>query len=180
MGPPPIGCMGMMQEFEGRRKLCPALEKLKEEHLSLAEQMNELVHLANNLKSTAEPMKRKKGLTELHELASSFRAELGNHSRREEEGLYPLMANYIEREMGPIAAMEEEHDLIHESLKLFMRIVEKEKSEPIEIAAVHTQLVMSVEILLEHFFKEESVLFPMAEHLLSDTEKEQLQELFQE
>ncbi|MGG4443088.1 hemerythrin domain-containing protein [Brevibacillus fortis] len=180
MGPPPLGCMGMMQEFGERRKLCPALEKLKDEHLSLAEQMNELVNLANNLKSTAEPTKRKKGLTELHELASSFRAELEKHSRREEEDLYPLMANYIERDMGPIAAMEEEHDLIHESLMSFMRIVEKEKSAPVEIAAVHTQLLMAVEILMEHFFKEENVLFPMAEYVLSDAEKEQLQALFQD
>lgn len=180
MGPPPIGCMGMMQEFEGRRKLCPALEKLKDEHLSLAEQMNELVHLANNLKSTAEPTKRKKGLTELHELASSFRAELEKHSRREEEDLYPLMANYIEREMGPLAAMEEEHDRIHKSLMSFMRIVEKEKSAPGEVEAVHTHLPKSVEILMEHFYKEESVLFPMAEYVLSDAEKEQLRVLFQD
>ncbi|TQK45766.1 hemerythrin HHE cation binding domain-containing protein [Brevibacillus sp. AG162] len=180
MGPPPIGCMGMMQEFEGKRKLCPALEKLKDEHLSLAEQMNELIHLATNLKSTAEPIRRKKGLTELHELGSTFFSELEHHSRREEEGLYPLMANYIEREMGPIAAMEEEHDLIKESLMSFIRIVEMEKSEPVEIAAVHTHLLKSVEILMEHFFKEESVLFPMAEYVLSDAEKEQLRVLFQD
>ncbi|AWX57976.1 hemerythrin domain-containing protein [Brevibacillus brevis] len=180
MGPPPIGCMGMMQEFEGRRKLCPALEKLKDEHQSLAEQMNDLVHLANSLKSTAEPTKRKKGLTELHELASLFRAELEKHSRREEEDLYPLMANYIEREMGPIAVMEEEHDLIHESLMSFMRIVEMEKSEPVEVEAVHIHLLKSIEILMEHFFKEESVLFPMAEYVLSDAEKEQLRVLFQD
>ena len=173
------GCM-MMQVFRGGKKLCPPLQKLKDEHRSLGEKMNRLTGLAKELEQSAEPSNTKR-LTELYEISSSFLMELDKHFRCEEERLFPILGSYIGRDMGPIAVMEYEHRQAKEHIALFMRIVEKgRRNEQGEITTALHHLRISVEILLQHFFKEENVLLPMADHLLSDADKEQLQRLFQD
>ncbi|WP_235615862.1 hemerythrin domain-containing protein [Brevibacillus reuszeri] len=174
------GCMGMMQVFRGGKKLCPPLQKLKEEHRSLGEKINRLAGLAKELGQSAEPSCTKR-LTELHEIASSFLMELDKHFRCEEERLFPILGGYIGRDMGPIAVMEYEHRQAKEHISLFLRLVEKgRRNEQEEITTALHHLRISVEILLQHFFKEENVLLPMADHLLSDADKAQLQRLFQD
>ncbi|WP_246009199.1 hemerythrin domain-containing protein [Brevibacillus fluminis] len=173
------GCMGMMQEFGGKRNLCLPLQRLLVEHRSLGEKMNQLTNLAKELKRSSEPVSGQ-FLKELYELGSAFRTELEHHSKREEEGLFPMMVTYIGREMGPVAEMEHEHSQAKVNLTLFLHVFEKGKpAEHDEIIAALTHLQMSVELLIQHFFKEEKVLFPMAEQLLNHEEKEQLQEIFQ-
>ncbi|MGO0063013.1 hemerythrin domain-containing protein [Brevibacillus fluminis] len=173
------GCMGMLHEFGRKRNLCPPLQSLLVEHRSLGEKMSQLAHLAKELKRSPAPVSGQM-LKELYELGSAFRTELDQHSRREEEGLFPMMVTYIGREMGPMAVMEHEHREAKVNIELFLHVFEKVKlAEHDEITAALTHLQKAVELLIQHFFKEENVLFPMAEQLLSHEEKERLQEMLQ-
>ncbi|MNG08010.1 iron-sulfur cluster repair di-iron protein [compost metagenome] len=91
------------------------------------------------------------------------------------------MAQYIGRTAGPIAVMEYEHDQAKASLAAFR---EGMGSLDVTVIALHEakQLAAHVrrayEILTEHFGKEENVLFPMAENLLTADDKAQLASAF--
>ena len=111
----------------------------------------------------------------------TFVEQLDPHSEREEDALFPMMAKYIGRDVGPIAVMEYEHDQAKQNLKKFQEEISKEDLISIDFdqakrLAAYAQLAH--EILSEHFMKEENVLFPMAENMLSPDEKEQLNQMF--
>ncbi|MEB3025902.1 hemerythrin domain-containing protein, partial [Parvimonas sp. M13] len=65
---------------------------------------------------------------------------------------------------GPIAVMEYEHEQAKRFLNRFL-----EDGFP-------DYLQSAVEVLLQHFQKEEQVLFPMAQKLLNEEEKQELLE----
>ena len=119
-------------------------------------------------------------LAELKQKVQAFVHELDPHSEREEGTLFPLMARYIGRETGPIAVMEYEHDLAKHNLKLFLEAAEQlqgavdaERAKEIAAYAIQAHAVLT-----DHFMKEENVLFPMAENMLSVEEKEELGRAF--
>lgn len=114
----------------------------------------------------------------MRESVQAFVHELDPHSEREEGVLFPMMAQYIGRTSGPIAVMEYEHDQAKQRLASFL---EKTAELPEAVgrdgaAALADMVIDAYHILAEHFMKEENVLFPMAERLLSDEEKETLAE----
>jgi len=154
--------------------LSPALKQLFNEHGPLRKQMEELYVMAQEIKGTEE----QSGLQELHEKVKHFVGELDPHSEREEGFLFPMMANYIGRETGPIAVMEYEHDQAKMNLQLFLDGYSSlaghaDQAKMDELAGYAIQAYM---ILTDHFMKEENVLFPMAEKMLSEQEKETLLE----
>ncbi|AMQ22548.1 hypothetical protein A0V43_06455 [Geobacillus sp. JS12] len=106
----------------------------------------------------------------------SFVAVLDPHSEREEGVLFPMMAKYIGRTTGPIAVMEYEHEQAKARLAMFLEKTAQlpeniDKGQALTLAGA---VIEAHHILDEHFMKEENVLFPMAERLLSDGEKEEL------
>lgn len=155
------GCsMGMNPE---QPILCTALAQLKKEHGPLVEKMLELQQLAAQFVD-AEALRKEELLVELQAQTAAFIAELEPHSAREENVLFPMMAQYIGKETGPIAVMEYEHEQAKRLLKRFL-----EDGFP-------DYLQNAVETLRGHFQKEEQVLFPMAEKMLSEEEKQHLLE----
>lgn len=173
----PIGC-GMMGFAENAGPLCAGLERLKGEHAPLWKGMEELEKSARRIGSDFAVENWKEALSVLEARVRSFVEELDLHSRREEEVLFPLMAGYIGRETGPIAVMEYEHEQAKIRLAGFLSRMEEignvvEANGARQIAG---EVVEAVQILSDHFRKEENVLFPMAERMLSDAEKEQLLE----
>lgn len=174
------GC-GMMGFAESFGPLCAGLERLKGEHPLLREQMEELAEAARKVSDNSENYRWREALYSLEEKVRSFTAVLDPHSRREEEVLFSLMAKYIGREAGPIAVMEYEHEQAKARLSGFLSEMEKLDGSFGEDTArkLAGEVVLAVQILTEHFLKEENVLFPMAERFLSDAEKEELLERIQ-
>ena len=129
------------------------------------------------LEGVVEKLKRGRvadALPRLHEVLEFFNGELRAHFLHEEDGLFPVLASVIGR-MGPVEAMKEEHQSIWRTVgALEERIAELEQDsagtlEEIERGATHV-----LGLLRSHIQKENEMLFPLAEHRLSDRDKQEV------
>ncbi|MDZ5470549.1 hemerythrin domain-containing protein [Bacillus sp. 31A1R] len=165
------GCMSSMIGNQPV-KLCVGLQQLKEEHPPLLDMLETLLNISENVETFENSEKE---FNQLIQSVNEFILGLDPHSEREEGVLFPMMAAYIGKEMGPIAVMEYEHDqaksLIGEFIKQTKKDIKFTREEQIKLASLIKQANY---ILVEHFSKEENVLFPMAESMLSEEEKEEL------
>ncbi|WP_028400071.1 hemerythrin domain-containing protein [Ectobacillus panaciterrae] len=154
--------------------LCPALQKLKDEHIHL--NTLKLALFQNSSAIQEEPKNAFLKIAELRKQVLAFLYVLELHSKKEEDVLFEMMANYIGKEMGPIAVMEYEHEQAKLNIAAFL-----EKTDNPSLALTEESTVRLVQfiinactILTDHFMKEERVLFPMAEQMLSLEEKEEV------
>lgn len=157
-------------------KLCLPLQQLKDEHIPLRKQMDDLKILADTIGENPDTDDWSETILFLAEKVNQFTSELEPHSDREEGILFPMMYKYIGRESGPIAVMEYEHDTAKNYLNTFKDQVSiisgaVEKNKATELAKL---VIEAYYVLTDHFMKEENVLFPMAEKFFSDAEKEEL------
>ncbi|MBN2908887.1 hemerythrin domain-containing protein [Polycladomyces sp. WAk] len=156
--------------------LCPALTRLKQEHIPLREQMEQLYQSAEGVGDDTHIADWQGALHELREKAVRFERELHAHSEREEKYLFPMMASYIGRESGPLMVMEYEHQKGKEYLQTFIAKIDQ-ATAPVDTEKakkIGLFMIQAYNILSQHFMKEENVLFPMAEQLLSSEEKDLL------
>ncbi|MCR2804071.1 hemerythrin domain-containing protein [Paenibacillus soyae] len=159
--------------------LKPPLQQLFDEHIPLRAQMERIFDLACGLKEAGIGG----GDTQLRLLVrqmTDFAWKLEQHSDREENLLFPMMARYLGRETGPIAVMEYEHDQAKRNIELFHEAYSMHglRKDGIGIGQIAGYAEEAVTILMEHFCKEEHALFPMANNLLSEQELEQLEQAF--
>lgn len=166
------GCMSGLNE-NTNLILCEGIQQLKNEHPPLLEMLGDLLSLSLKIEEGEQP---EADFTKLRTAVVKFLAELGPHSEREEGVLFEMMAAYIGREMGPIAVMEYEHDQAKRYIGTFLDNTKNgiegfSKEDMIDNA----QLIKNANYtLVSHFAKEESILFPMAENMLSEEEKREL------
>ncbi len=97
------------------------------------------------------------------------------HHGKEEELLFPLLERRgVPKEGGPIGVMLSEHE---EGRGLVRGLAEAISSEARE------KIIQSarsyIQLLSQHIQKEDDVLFPMADHLLSESEQRELLERFE-
>lgn len=166
----------MMSGSHAYVTLCEPLAQLKREHGPLRKQMDAFAQLAAQIGMDQAKTDWSRQLAELKEKVDAFVRELDPHSEREEGALFPLMANYIGRQVGPIAVMEYEHELAKRNLKTFKEAMEHVK-EPVDAERakeIASYALQAHAVLTDHFTKEENVLFPMAENMLSAEEKDEL------
>ncbi|WLR53702.1 hemerythrin domain-containing protein [Mesobacillus subterraneus] len=156
-------------------RLSAGLQQLKDEHPPLLEMLANLLDISMKIE-VGEQMEE--NFSKLRELVIEFLVELEPHSEREEGVLFEMMAIYIGREMGPIAVMEYEHDQAKRFIGTFLhntkdRTTGFSREKMIENA----QMIKNANhTLVSHFAKEESILFPMAENMFSEEEKQELAE----
>jgi hemerythrin-like domain-containing protein len=98
------------------------------------------------------------------------------HHRKEEEHLFLKLVEYgMPIGQGPIAVMMHEHESGRRLIKTIEKSLEDVKSgdtsAPGQLAA---SLASYVELLRDHIQKENEVLFPMAESMLSPADKDAL------
>ncbi|GBF11241.1 hemerythrin domain-containing protein [Tepidibacillus sp. HK-1] len=136
------------------------LQLFYEDHEHALMQLDQLhVHL-EELRKGAEIERVKLqliGFTKFLEVA------LDIHFVQEEQALFPLMAEKIGPN-GPIMVMEREHDDLRNAQKALKKELMKEI--PAKDAALkHAGLILQV--LREHIHKENQILFPLSERILS-------------
>ncbi|MFC0558459.1 hemerythrin domain-containing protein [Halalkalibacter alkalisediminis] len=158
-------------------KLCPPLQRLKSEHVPLRAQMKNLYELSVSIEKEKEMGRMKDKLWQLRNGVIEFVTLLDPHSEKEEGVLFPMVANYIGKDVGPIYVMEYEHDQAKGNLRKFLEEtihVEKCLNSIVilEMAEFYNQ---AYHVLQGHFLKEEEILFPMAEKLLTSEEKIKLE-----
>lgn len=177
----PFGC-GAMHSGEGKPEtpLCEPLQRLKQEHIPLREAMEAFNATAERL--IAETGRERNGtFATLQNQVADFTEQLKKHSIKEDDGLFPMMAQYIGRSAGPIAVMEYEHRQAEQNLQRFLNAAGQDESETRneKVKTIAGYAVQAYFILTQHFSKEEHVLFPLAEKMLSPAEKERLNGMMQ-
>jgi regulator of cell morphogenesis and NO signaling len=158
-----------------------ALKQLMDEHVSLRKDMDLFYELSEEIECDSGPVVVQL-FAELYEQVSAFTAKLKLHSKREEEGLFPLMLQHLSEDDRTIEVMEQEHEKAEQHLADFLTeagakgtAIDEDEAQWITVSAVQAHATLT-----QHFAKEEKVLFPLAEKILSVEEKEQLGRLFQE
>jgi len=152
-------------------ELAEGLALLVGEHVPLREKIDGLLSLTLQLKSSKSNTEK---AVELKNKVSEFKGKLVPHSEREEEILFPMLGTYIGTESGPIVMMEYEHEQAHSLIDSFLEKAEGSELFPEEIKADAEKIEKACNLLKEHFSKEELVLYPMAERMLSADEKSEI------
>lgn len=168
------GCMSSFGSVSPA-ELSKGLYQLKSEHPPLLAQLEGLFNLTKQIEANSV----EENFFELINKVKEFKAALDPHSEREEGVLFPMMGVYIGTTSGPIAVMEYEHDQAKAKIHEFLEKAASSKAED-EKKNLAALIKSAYFILTEHFAKEENVLFPMAERMLSDDEKEKLYQKIQE
>lgn len=169
---------GCMNAFGGMTpgELSSGLKQLKGEHPALLAQLQELNELTRQIGKRIE---FEENFNILKTKVAEFKESLDPHSEREEGVLFPMLGAYIGTTSGPIAVMEYEHDQAKSKIAEFLEKAASNLSEEekLELAGLIKDAYI---ILTDHFAKEENVLFPMAERMLTIEEKDELYRKIQE
>ncbi|WP_066058144.1 hemerythrin domain-containing protein [Robertmurraya korlensis] len=167
------GCMSSM--MDRNVELSAGLQQLKNEHPPLLSMLDELLEVCQQIERVETT--RKTMFQELIQKVKAFFHELEPHSEREEGVLFSMMEKYIGRESGPIAVMEYEHDQAKGFIGSFLKAAESNSSYTDKEMMEHAELIKKAYYtLVDHFAKEENVLFPMAENFFTDEEKQELKD----
>lgn len=166
------GCMSSMAG-NGPVSLSKGLAQLKAEHIPLLEKLHGLYDLCLKIEKDEQPESH---FAQLEPAVQVFINELGPHSEREEQVLFRMMEKYLGVGMGPIAVMEHEHDRAKSLIGLFFEKTKGHRQDlNVEMMKELSGLIKNAYFTLtDHFSKEENVLFPMAERMLSSEEKDEL------
>ena len=100
----------------------------------------------------------------------------GRHHFKEEECLFPMLGEHgLPKEGGPVACMLHEHTLGRECVAGISNNLEAAEAGSKEAAALVRQNALAyVELLRQHIYKEDNILFRMARQLIAGTEAERL------
>ncbi|MBY0095782.1 hemerythrin domain-containing protein [Mesobacillus maritimus] len=156
------------------------LQQLINEHVSLRADMDIFYEMTEEIECESGPIVVQL-FAELYNLVSDFTIKLKAHSTREEEGLFPFMNRRLGKNDTTIEEMEEEHEKAEQHLEDFLTEAAQAGSNLDEEYAqfISVFAVQAYATLTQHFAKEEKVLFPLAEKILSRNEMEELEKLVQ-
>jgi hemerythrin-like domain-containing protein len=105
----------------------------------------------------------------------------GCHHQKEERVLFPaLIENGLSRESGPVAVMLAEHEEgrqlaqeMRQAAELFQAGDVRKREVLVDKAADY------IKLLRQHIYKEDNVLFPMADKIIPSTQQEQILQAFE-
>jgi regulator of cell morphogenesis and NO signaling len=159
---------------------CAPLQQLINEHVSLRAEMDLFYEITEEIECESGPILFQL-FAELYERVSAFTIRLKAHSNREEEGFFPFMILRLGKNDTTIGEMEEEHEKAEQHLEDFLTEaaqaglnLDEDDAQFITVYAVQAYATLT-----QHFAKEEKVLFPLTEKILSRDEKEELERLLQ-
>jgi hemerythrin-like domain-containing protein len=152
-------------------------EELKKEHEAVKLMLRILQEISKRL-DAGEKISAKH-LTDILEFIRVFTDKC--HHMKEEELLFPALESAgVARERGPIGVMLYEHQEAREFVKGMNEALEKfkegEKKAGIEFARNARNYV---ELLTSHIYKEDNILYPMADDKLSATVQRELEQGFE-
>ncbi|USK56245.1 hemerythrin domain-containing protein [Cytobacillus solani] len=159
--------------------LSTPLQQLKDEHVLLREEMNHFYEITEEIEFESGPVVIQE-FARLYERIQDFNSKLKAHSKKEDDWLFPMMARHLGENDKIIVVMEFEHEKAEQHLREFL--TEAEQAGPTideeEAQAISVYAVQAYATLIQHFDREEKVLFPLAEEILSAREKEELERRF--
>ncbi len=152
-------------------------EILREEHENVLRKLCALDEVIDNLDQKEEMSAR------LEELASFFKTDFWIHFTKEEEGLFPEIEKLMPRESGPLGVMLAEHDDLRDVNTELQRAIDvyfrdSDDSEPKGLIQRHGAHFIGV--LRDHIYKENNILFMMADMHLDETQIDKVAKVFAE
>ncbi len=155
-----------------------ATEILKEEHRAI-ERMLAVLETAAKRLETGEQVRP--GLfREAVDFVRNFADSC--HHGKEEANLFPLLEERgVPKEGGPLGMMLREHDAGREYIGAIDGAIAAYEAGDTAAARLIAESVRGyIALLGEHIWKEENVLFPMADQVLSAGDQRELEEQFEE
>ena len=152
-------------------------ELLKEEHQGVLEKLDALESVINNLEQ------KEKVSSRLKELASFFDTDFWVHFDKEEKALFPEFDNFMPRGAGPLAVMIDEHEVLRKTNEVMQQAITSylNHDDGVETRqAINQNGRHFIEFLRNHIFKEDNILFSMAEMHLDQRQNEKVVKLFAE
>ncbi len=154
-----------------------ATEVLKEEHRAI-ERMLAVMSAAAQRLADGEPV-RAGLLREAVDFVRNYADK--NHHGKDEDNLFPrLEERGVPKEGGPLGMMLHEHVLGRQFIKAIDDAIDGYESGDKDAAQVIAGNIGGyTQLLTEHVWKEENVLFPMADQVLSADDQRDLSERFE-
>lgn len=161
-----------MQQFQTKMK---ALRVLENEHMLLRSLMHEWFSEMQIIK-TCPPLARFEHLNTIRKLLTEFIPVLIKHQEKESRFFFPILGSYIGTDQGPIITIEAEHDEMMQYFEHFLEVTKVMNFEVDDIPLIMQDLSEGYEICMVHMYKEENVLFPMAEKVFKIKDEDLLLE----
>lgn len=161
--------------------LSAPLQHLKNEHALLRADMDRFYEITEEIEFESGS-KVLELFSKLFELVSVFNGKLADHSKREEEALFPMMNSHLGENDRTIETMEYEHQKAEQHLQDFLDETDQagETIDEYNAQTITVYAVQAYATLTQHFAKEETMLFPLAEKILTAEEMAKLGRKFQE
>ncbi len=102
------------------------------------------------------------------------------HHAKEEKLLFVRMEERgMSREAGPIGVMLYEHDIGRGHVRAIAELLPQVANNPAAQREIQQHLEDYIQLLRDHIYKEDNILYPMADQLLSPEDQEALGEAFE-
>lgn len=147
----------------------PALQVLENEHQYLTYLMDNwhpiVLGFERNIYSLEEA---REAIGSLRKALIEFIEPFKNHTEKEEDILFPELAQYIGGDQGPVKAVEEEHEELDAYIGHFLHHTRGSLNDLSlkDLEAVAKDAGEAYEAITVHFIKEEAIVFPMVESML--------------
>ncbi|MFA9555867.1 hemerythrin domain-containing protein [Evansella sp. AB-rgal1] len=171
-----MGCFSA--EIKKPEHYCNAIQHLLDEHRPLEEQLKSIYYTASQIAYDPTRKDRHDLLHKLYNDMIIFRTNVQKHSYIEEE-VFNSLKKYIGYSSGPIVIMEQEHERVDSNIQQFLEkchTLSNDNRDDIRDIVHHISNVFH--ILTDHWLKEEEILFPLGEQLLSAHEKDELERFY--
>ncbi|HEX7055949.1 MAG TPA: hemerythrin domain-containing protein [Bacilli bacterium] len=155
-------------------KLSRGLQLLMAEHAPILQEAAGL--LAALADAKADERADMQSVNALLDRYRQFAELLERHSEKEERVLFGLLKSLLGTPHGPIEIMELEHEEIRKHMQTFAQIGRELSAASLHdgLSGMCDALRQADEVMRQHFYKEEHAIFPMAEQLLSEEQKERI------
>ncbi|MDP2729541.1 MAG: nitroreductase family protein [Dehalococcoidales bacterium] len=148
---------------------------LKEDHQNVLKKLDSLDEMIGNLDQ------KDKVAAPLKEVSSFFQTDFWVHFDKEEQALFPELEKFIPRESGPLGVMLAEHEDLRKTNADFQRTVSEYlggADNPETMGEIQQQGSHFITVLRDHIFKEDNILFSMADAHLDQHQMDKVAELF--
>lgn len=116
-----------------------------------------------------DPLWTASRMREFEDFADFFRIDLMAHMRKEDEILYPALEEFLPRDVGPLMVLRTEHDDIVTNFNRMQNSYQVMLQGNVRPEVVQKFLFFGrtlLQLLRDHAYKEERVLFPMVARFL--------------
>lgn len=158
-----------------------AFDRLRAEHRVVLEHLREFEAALEAVSEMPTPETR----AAMSRLLDFVRTEVWRHFHAEETALFPLLGNLFPPENapivgGPVFVLTEEHGVLRRLVARLEQDVERwEASQAGAAEAVQLTGRQTIRAFQKHIYKEDNIVFRLAESTLTGDERAQLEEAFE-